>query len=160
MFNVPSIPVVAKNDKYLPKYKTNGAACCDLVARVPVDPLSGKQQIVLTHRSSADVGTGISVAIPDGWKLCLAMRSSFAKRGLICKNSPGQIDSDYRDEIIVMVCNIGREIITINDGDRFAQCWLEPVFKIEWIKKDMLEPANSNRTGGFGSTGVSDEVLK
>lgn len=148
------VDVVPTEDRFIPQYKTEGAACCDLVARIPIDPISKQQKVSLNYRTTVLIGTGLKVAIPDGWKLCIAARSSFAKRGLVCTNAPAQIDSDYRDEILVITCNIGREIIEINDGDRFAQCWVEPVHRISWNKTGELPASNSVRTGGFGSTGV------
>ena len=149
------VDFVPTDDKYTPQYKTEEAACCDLVACIPVDPLSNQRKVSINYRTTVLLGTGVKAAIPDGWKICIAARSSYAKRGLVCTNSPAQIDSDYRDEIKVITCNIGREIIEINDGDRFAQCWIEPVQRIRWNKKEELKPANSSRTGGFGSTGVT-----
>ena len=140
-------------DRYTPQYKTAGAACCDLVARIPPDPITGQRKIYVNHRTSLTIGTGISVAIPPGYKICVSARSGLAKRGLICTNAPGQIDSDYRDEMMVIVNNVGREIIELQDGKRFAQCWVEPVWKIKWNKVDVLPPADSERKGGFGSTG-------
>jgi dUTP pyrophosphatase len=147
------VDFISTDEKYTPQYKTDGAACCDLVACIPTN-VSSQGKIALNYRTTVLIDTGIKVAIPKGWKICIAARSSYAKRGLVCTNSPAQIDEDYRNEIQVITCNIGREIIEINDGDRFAQCWIEPVTRIKWNKKDELEPANSNRVGGFGSTGV------
>lgn len=99
------------------------------------------------------IDTGISVAVPHGFKLCIAMRSGLAKQGLFCLNAPGQVDSDYRGPVKVLVANFSHAIITINDGDRFAQMWLEPVFKADWNIVDTL-PETERGEGGFGSTGV------
>jgi dUTP pyrophosphatase len=146
---------VSIDEKYTPQYKTDEAACCDLVAHIPELAASTQRRVSLNYRTTLLIGTGVRVAIPNGWKICIAARSSYAAKGLVCTNSPAQIDADYRDEIKIITCNIGREIIEINDGDRFAQCWIEPVHRIQWNKKDELAPAKSNRTGGFGSTGIS-----
>jgi len=152
--NEISVKIVPTEDRFIPQYKSKKAACCDLVARIPLDPISKQQKVSLNYRTTVLIGTGVKAAIPDGWKICIAPRSSFAKRGLVCTNAPAQIDSDYRDEIMVITCNIGREIIEINDGDRFAQCWIEPAYRIQWEKTEELPAADSDRTGGFGSTGV------
>jgi len=99
------------------------------------------------------IDCGFSVAIPDGFKLCVSMRSGLASQGLFILNSPGQIDSDYRGPVKVIVANFSHSIITIQDGDRFAQCWLEPVYKADWSVVDSL-PSTDRGEGGFGSTGV------
>ena len=145
------VPVEAR---YTPEYKSTEAACCDLIARIPPEPLSGQRKVSLNYRTTLLIGTGVRAAIPRGYKICISARSGYAKRGLVCVNAPAQIDSDYRDEIMIIAGNIGREIIEINDGDRFAQCWIEPVNRIRWNSKKEIPAAESDRTGGFGSTGV------
>lgn len=142
-------------DKHLPKYQSAGAACADLVARIPSTIFGGVDlgaSITLNHRGSAKIGTGVKVAIPEGYKLCMALRSSMGKQGVVMNNSPAQIDSDYRGEIEIMVTNVGRDLVKISDGDRIAQCWLEPVLKINWEQVKELD-ATDRGDGGFGSTG-------
>lgn len=99
------------------------------------------------------IDCGISVAIPQGYKLCVAVRSGWASRGLALMNGVGQIDVDYRGKVKCIVANvIGREVLVINNGDRIGQCWLEPVYKIEWNVVQSL-PETARGEGGFGSTG-------
>lgn len=66
------------------------------------------------------------------------MRFGFAKKGLFCLNAPGQIDSGYHGPVKVIVANFSHAIIEIKDGDRFAQMWLEPVFKADWQLVEVL----------------------
>lgn len=141
------------DEKYIPKYKSDEAACCDLVARIPPDPISGQRKVVLSNRNGAKIATGMTVAIPRGWKICIAAKSGLAERGLVCTNAPAQIDSDFRGEIMVLAMSLGREIIEINDGERFAQAWVEPAYRIRWKQKDTL-PETQRGEGGFGSTGT------
>ena len=148
--DVDHLPV---DEKYVPKYKTKEAACVDLVARIPRDPISGQTKAVLSNRNGAKIATGMTVAIPKGWKICIAAKSGLAERGLVCTNAPAQIDSDYRGEISVLAISLGREIIEINDGERFAQAWIEPAYRIRWNQKDTL-PETERGSGGFGSTGI------
>lgn len=154
--NNVSVPIVVEEDKYLPKYQSADAVCLDLVAKIPPKTFGGittGKNILLSHRSSAKIDTGIKVAVPKGYKLCIAARSSLAEKGLVVTNAPGQIDSDYRGPIQVLVLNVGREIVEIKDGERFAQCWLEKVIKVKWEQVQELDATERN-DGGFGSTGA------
>jgi dUTP pyrophosphatase len=104
-----------------------------------------KNQIVV-------VRTGLKMAIPEGYKLCIVPRSGLAKRGVTVVNSPAQIDEDFRGELEVVLANLGNETIVIRDGERFAQCYLDEVIEIEWAPTDQLDETERG-TGGFGSTG-------
>jgi dUTP pyrophosphatase len=77
------------------------------------------------------------------------------KQGLVLANAEGVIDSDYTEELMVLLHNISENSITINDGDRVAQA--ELVQNIEYvIEQTAVRPIpKTNRTGGFGSTGVA-----
>lgn len=149
------------DESFLPKYQTEGAACMDLIAKISpqfIDGINIGSQVRLNYRALAIIETGISVAIPKGFKLCIAARSGLAAKGLAVMNAPGQIDEDYRGTIKVIVANItGRELITIAHGDRFAQCWLEPVYKVNWKVVKELTPTERG-VGGLGSTGVASRV--
>lgn len=150
-----NVDVVPTEDRFIPKYHSEEAACCDLVARIPKHPTLGYQKVVLSHRNEAEINTGLKVAIPVGWKICIAAKSGFAKRGLVCTNAPAQIDSDFRGEIVVLAMSLGREIIEINDGERFAQCWIEPAYRINWTQsKGGVLPETKRGSGGLGSTGI------
>ena len=106
----------------------------------------------LGFRSIVNINCGFAVELPEGYKLCIAIRSKFAKKGLFILNSPAQIDTDYRGSIEVVIGNFSHEYITINDGERFAQCWIEPVCKFDWTTTDQLSETDRGE-GGFGSTG-------
>lgn len=95
----------------------------------------------------------MSVAVPPGFKLCIVARSGLADKGIVVTNAPAQIDSDYRNEIEVIVANHGREIVPISHGERVAQMYIEPVYKIEWEVVDQLDA--TERKGGFGHTGMT-----
>jgi dUTP pyrophosphatase len=150
------VEIVADDPKYIPQYKTDGSACADLVAQIKSTTVGGLQtgnSHTLNFRCSMRISTGCKMAIPEGYKLCFAVRSSFGDRGLVITNSPAQIDSDYRGYIEMSVLNVGRELVRIEDGDRIAQCWLEPVVKAGFkVVEKLNETARGE--GGFGSTGV------
>jgi dUTP pyrophosphatase len=148
--------MVLDSPESLPQYKSDEAACADLYALIPPNVVGGMNigsKITLQHRAGAKVKTGVKVAVPRGYKLCVAARSGLAERGLLVANAPGQVDSDYRGEIMLLLRNVGQEIIEVKHGERLAQCWLERVIRIK--PKIVTElPKTERGEGGFGSTGV------
>ena len=124
------------------------------------------------------IPTGIKVAIPEGYALLIQPRSGqSAKTKLRIANTPGLIDSGYRDEIGVIVENIEppfkdidyefdatgnihiKSILhgqsyTITEGQRFAQMRLVQVPKAEFVPVESVGEIGEDRGGGFGSTGV------
>lgn len=67
-------------------------------------------------------------------------------------NSPGTIDADYRGEVMVLLVNLGTEIVSIRRGDRIAQLVVAPVAHVEIVAVEALG-ATDRGQGGFGSTG-------
>lgn len=98
------------------------------------------------------IGTGISVAIPEGYVGYIKPRSGLAFRhGLDIM--AGVIDSGFRGEIKVLLLNAGDMEFRWNIGDRIAQLVIQPVASVAFIEAEL---ASSERgTGGFGSTGVN-----
>lgn len=98
------------------------------------------------------VKTGIAVAIPVGYAILVYPRSGLSlKTGLRIANSVGVIDSDYRNELCVILQNTDNKSYTINKGDRIAQMIITEVPMIKWKETENL--SNTDREGGFGSTG-------
>jgi dUTP pyrophosphatase len=134
-------------DLPLPAYARSGDAGLDLVAREPV--------VLAPGGGRALVPTGIAVAIPEGHAGFVQPRSGLALRhGVTCLNSPGLIDSGYRDELRVILVNLDPvEPFEVRRGDRIAQLVLQRVEQVEWRVVDSL-PATERGHGGFGSTGT------
>lgn len=139
------VPVVCPPE-YLPKYKTKGASGMDLKASL-VNP------VTIQPGAIVKIDTRVSVELPLGYEAQVRARSGLStKYGLTVINGVGTIDADYRGQIAVPLINLGREPVTVIDGDRIAQlivtnvtkCELEPVTKLH---------ASLRGTGGFGSTG-------
>jgi dUTP pyrophosphatase len=130
----------------LPRYAHPGDAGLDLYA---------SHDAVLEPFERALVGTGIAVAIPEGYAGFVQPRSGLAiKQGLSLVNTPGLIDSHYRGEIKVIAINLDATTpIHISRGDKIAQLVVQPV-----IQADLAEVSELDETmrgeGGFGSTGV------
>lgn len=130
----------------IPEYKTEGAACCDLYARLEDD------QYIHDGETQA-IGTGLFVEVPKGYELQIRARSGLASRGIMLSNGVGCVDSDYRGEVKVLLTNTTKYTVLIENFDRVAQCCLQPVTKIYWDEVDCLSDTVRG-DGGFGSTGV------
>ena len=102
----------------------------------------------------ASVGTGIAVAIPDGWAGLVLPRSGLAARhGITLPNAPGLIDAGYRGEVRVLLLNTdASEPFEVAPGDRIAQLLL-----VRHEAPELVEVASLDETmrgaGGFGSSG-------
>jgi dUTP pyrophosphatase len=129
----------------LPAYAHPGDAGADLRAAADV---------VLPPGGRATVGTGIAVAVPDGYAAFVHPRSGLASRhGITVVNAPGTVDAGYRGEVRVVLLNTDpAEPFTVRRGDRIAQLVVQPVTRVRFL--DMAElPATPRGEGGFGSTG-------
>lgn len=102
----------------------------------------------------AAVPTGIAVAIPPGYAGFVQPRSGLAlKHGVTCLNTPGLIDSGYRDEIRVILVNTDpTEKYEVHRGDRIAQLVIQRVEDVSWVEAQELTGSERGE-GGFGSTG-------
>lgn len=100
------------------------------------------------------IGTGIAVAIPEGYVGYIKPRSGLAnKRGINILG--GVIDAGYRGEVKVILHNTDRNFpFTYREGDRIAQLVVQPVMDVQWREVTAL-PESERALGGFGSTGVN-----
>ena len=130
----------------LPSYATINSAGVDLKAFLD-------KPMELKPLERKIIGTGIKLALPEGFEAQIRPRSGLAaKHGISILNSPGTIDSDYRGEIGVILVNLSNQTFTVNRGDRIAQLVLAKYEKINWkIIKEL--PKTNRGFGGFGSTG-------
>ncbi len=134
----PSLP--------LPRYMTPGSAGMDLAADIP-------QEILLKPFHRTLIPTGFALAIPEGYEAQIRPRSGLALRqGLSILNTPGTIDADYRDEVHVLLINLGEQAVEIRRGDRIAQLIIAPITHARWAEVDTL--VTTQRRGGFGHTGT------
>ena len=133
-------------DLPLPSYARSGDAGADLVAREAVElaPAGGR----------ALVPTGIALALPPGTAGFIQPRSGLALRhGVTCVNTPGLIDSGYRDELKVLLVNLDpSEPFRVERGDRIAQLVIQQVEQADFVVVDELDETERG-TGGFGSSG-------
>ena len=133
-------------DLALPTYARLGDAGADLVARegATLAPAGGR----------ALIPTGIALALPVGTAGFVQPRSGLALRhGVTCLNTPGLIDSGYRDELRVLLVNLDpTEAFTVARGDRIAQLVIQRVEHAEFEVVEVL-PDSERGIGGFGSSG-------
>jgi dUTP pyrophosphatase len=129
-----------------PAYARSGDAGADLVARVDVT--------LAANGGRAVVPTGVALAIPPGYAGFVQPRSGLALRhGVTCLNTPGLIDSGYRDELAVLLVNTDPEApYEVHRGDRIAQLVIQRVETADFMDVDELGESERG-LGGFGSTG-------
>ena len=147
MLAVVAVPIQRLDpDLPLPAYAKPGDAGCDLLAAEAVT--------LAAAGGRAMVPTGIAVAIPPGYAGFVQPRSGLALRhGVTCVNSPGLIDSGYRDELRVLLLNTDpTEPYEIRRGDRIAQLVIQRVSVAEWDEVDALDETERG-LGGFGHSG-------
>ena len=138
----------------LPEYKTSGSAGADLKALT--------DGVIPAHGMLTKVRTGVKIKIPTnrmvGW---ITPRSGMASdHGITIINAPGEIDSDYRGEILISFANLSDEDYAFKAGDRIAQITFVPVRKGIFSSVSEFSPDKFNNErgeNGFGSTGMSDD---
>jgi dUTP pyrophosphatase len=144
--DVPELPVRRLHpDLSLPAYAHPGDAGADLCAA---------EEVVLPPGGRATVGTGLAVAVPDGFAAFVHPRSGLAARhGITVVNAPGTVDAGYRGEVRVVLLNTdAHEPFTVRRGDRIAQLVVQPVTRVRFLDVEELPPTPRGE-GGFGSTG-------
>jgi len=131
-------------DAVVPQRAYTGDAGLDLASceRVELDP--GERALV---------GTGLAVAIPEGYAGFVQPRSGLAARhGLTVVNSPGLVDSGYRGELRVVLLNTDRtESFVVEPGMRIAQLVVLPIPELELVEVEEL-PSSERGVRGFGSS--------
>jgi dUTP pyrophosphatase len=134
-------------DLPLPAYAHPGDAGADLATTADVTLAPGER---------ATVGTGIALALPDGYAAFVHPRSGLAHRlGVSIVNAPGTVDAGFRGEIKVVLVNLDlREPVALRRGDRIAQLVVQRVERARFHEVERL-PGSARGAGGYGSTGVS-----
>jgi dUTP pyrophosphatase len=102
------------------------------------------EETKVERRRSSMIKTGLAVAIPEGWE------------GQIrCRSSLGNIDSDYRGELMVLATWIGEEdFFIVQKGERIAQLLFAPVPEVTLVETNYESLGDTDRgKGGFGSSG-------
>ena len=132
----------------LPQYATDASAGLDLRAAL-------EAPLALAPGDAALVPSGLALHIGDpGLCAVVLPRSGLGhKHGLVLGNGTGLIDADYQGPLMISVWNRGREVYTIQPGDRIAQLVVLPIVRARLQVVDEFE-ASARGAGGFGHTGM------
>ena len=170
-----TIPIeLCREGAKLPAYATNGSAAMDIYS---------PEEVIIAPGECKIIPTGIKVNIPIGYALLIQPRSGMSRKTkLRIANTPGLIDSDYHEEIGVIVENIdpplkdvefewskGAQLMggeptignlygssfTIGKGERFAQMRLVEVPVINWLPVKSIGTFDNDHGAGFGGTGTN-----
>ena len=160
---------VCREDATLPRYANPGDAGMDVYAA---------EEVIIAPGETVVIPTGLKLAIPEGYEIQVRPRSGLSlKTPLRIPNSPGTIDSGYRDELGIIMNNNSdfsswdkeqepysleqkgnkSGAYIIRKGDRIAQIVLQVVPKMLLTRVETVKDIGTNRGGGFGSTGMSDK---
>ena len=133
-----------RDDAVVPSRAYDGDAGLDLASC---------ERVVLAPGERALVGTGLAVAVPDGYAGFVQPRSGLAARhGITIVNTPGLVDSGYRGELRVILHNTdARETFVVEPGMRIAQLVLLEVPPVDPVVVEEL-PSSERGERGFGSS--------
>ena len=141
-----TVPIINESPFELPSFATANSAGVDLRAKIANSTTLGALERVI-------IGTGLKIALPEGYEAQVRPRSGLAaKHGISVLNAPGTIDADYRGEIGVILVNLSNEPFTIHPGERIAQLVLAQYEQVEWKLQETLDTTERG-SGGYGSTG-------
>ncbi|NJP39921.1 dUTP diphosphatase [Oscillospiraceae bacterium HV4-5-C5C] len=172
MTNLVTVEKIRKTAS-LPFYAHEGDAGMDICAAVDVELAPGE---------TVAVPTGLRFLLPRGMEIQVRPRSGLSlKTPLRLPNSPGTIDSGYRDELKILLhnsscpCQVQDQaaVFTLDEtlnrkgrylikcGDRIAQLVFAQVSSIQLQEKtiaaqeaDSSSAYSADRGGGFGHSGV------
>jgi dUTP pyrophosphatase len=133
-----------RDDAVVPSRAYDGDAGLDLASC---------EHVVLEPGERATVGTGLAVAVPDGYAGFVQPRSGLAARhGITIVNAPGLVDAGYRGEVRVVLLNTdAREPFVVEPGMRIAQLVVVPVASADPVEAEEL-PESERGVRGFGSS--------
>ena len=136
-----------RENAVIPKRATEFSAGADLYACID-------EPVTINPAELAKIPTGIAIELPQSnLAAFLFARSGLGvKHGITLSNSVGVVDSDYRGEICVGLCNVSDKPYTIQPNERIAQMVIMPVALADFIQADELNETKRGE-GGFGSSG-------
>lgn len=136
-----------RENAQVPKRATQGSAGMDLYACIDAP-------ITIKPGSLHLIPTGIAIELPcaDFVALLFARSGLGIKHGICLSNGVGVVDSDYRGEVCVGLCNVSDKEYTIEPFERVAQMVISPVSLMPAVEVEELSDTERG-TGGFGSTG-------
>lgn len=136
-----------KENAVIPKRATKGSAGMDLYACI-------EEEVTINPGKLVIIPTGIAIALPsENYMANIYARSGLGvKHGICLSNGVGVIDSDYRGEVCVGLCNVSDTPYTVQPQERVAQLVIAPVSLMDTVQVQELDETDRG-AGGFGSTG-------
>ncbi len=89
--------------------------------------LTAFQDYIIKPQYITTIDSGLRLQIPNGYYGRIAPRSSLALKGI--HNMAGVIDSDYRDEINILLINLLDKDVKIEKGQKYAQKIFEKILR-------------------------------
>ena len=157
-------------DVVLPNFATDQSACFDIsfqghgkheyVGWSDINKkftrMTPKGEIFISPQERVMIPTGLILDIPKGYSVRLHARSGLSlKHGIILANSEAVIDSDFIDELQVLLYNRSLVGMWIRNGDRIAQAELVKQLEYNLVESTDKPKVKTNRVSGLGSTGVA-----
>jgi len=147
-----------------PVLSTEGSACFDLKASITDDSikLNGGRDwrtpvdgiFELYPGEVALIPTGLVFDLYEGTSMRIHSRSGLSwKHGVVLKNQEGIIDSDYVEEVFLMLQNSYPYTYVVKDGDKIAQAEIVKSPNHTLLQINSRPDRKTSRNGGFGSTG-------
>jgi dUTP pyrophosphatase len=149
------LELINNTKEYIIKIKTdtnfklekayNSSAGYDLYANI-------EEEVIIEPLEIKIIPTGLFFELPENIDGQIRSKSGLSTKGILCVNSPGTVDSNYRGEIKIILGNISKESYTINPREKIAQIIFSKVLNttIEYVD----ELNNTTRgNNGFGSSG-------
>ena len=114
----------------------------------------GSTVLLEPNGGRAMVPTGIALALPEGYAGFVQPRSGLALRhGVTCLNTPGLIDSGYRDELAVLLVNTDPEVPYRVQRGTGSPSWWSSGWRRPSSSRSSALSDTERGLGGFGSTG-------
>ena len=101
--------------------------------------------------------TGVAFKIPEGFVGLVFARSGMGKHNVSPANCVGVIDSSYRGNIKINLCNYSKQEYIIERYDRIGQIVIMPIAlpTLELVNMSDADWLDTDRgADGFGSTGT------
>lgn len=162
--------IIPDSGATVPQLATEGSACFDICGQfnehskivaygsqnVKVEvPVSTGGWMMISPGWRYLIPTGIILDIPKGFSVRLHARSGLAlKNGIVLANAEGVIDSDYINELMIMITTTSASSTDISTGIRLCQAELVRNQPTVINRVSYLPMQKTDRKGGFGSTGI------
>jgi dUTP pyrophosphatase len=106
---------------------------------------------------TAIIPVGFVLGLPPWFEAQIRSKSGLALNGIVVANSPGTVDSGYRDEVKVTLHNqqnVEYDVpFIIEPGMKIAQMVIQEVLPVTLINTS-VDKETDRGLGGFGSTGA------